>query len=103
MTDSTQPPEASSDPSPADADGPDGPGSSSSSGSSDSSGIDDDALPEDLRPGEDNPLAEPLDPDAEETKDVDELGMDDTQDEETTDGPDPDAAGGGSAPEEGGS
>ncbi len=37
------------------------------------------ALPEDLRPGAGNPLAEPLDPDDEATKDVDELGMSDTQ------------------------
>ena len=42
-------------------------------------GISDDQLPDDLKPGEDNPLAEPLDPDAEETKDADELGMDATQ------------------------
>jgi len=32
-------------------------------------GIDDEDLPEDLQPGEDNPLAEPLDPD--EAPDVD--------------------------------
>ena len=38
-------------------------------------GISDDQLPEDLQPGEDNPLAEPLDPEAEETKDPDELDM----------------------------
>ncbi len=38
-------------------------------------GITDDQLPEDLQPGEDNPLAEPLDPD-----DVDrDLEMDATQ------------------------
>ena len=38
-------------------------------------GITDDLLPEDLQPGEDNPLAEPLDPD-----DVDrDLEMDATQ------------------------
>lgn len=49
----------------------------------DPSAISDDQLPEDLQPGEDNPLAEPLDPDAEETKDADELGMDDTQDDTT--------------------
>lgn len=48
-------------------------------------GISDDQLPEDLQPGEDNPLAEPLDPDAEATKDVDELGMGDTQDDTTGD------------------
>ncbi|UUZ58509.1 hypothetical protein [Nocardioides sp. B-3] len=42
-------------------------------------GISDDQLPEDLQPGEDNPLAEPLDPDAEETGDPDDLGMQDTR------------------------
>lgn len=46
-------------------------------------GISDDQLPEDLQPGEDNPLAEPLDPDDEATKDVEELGMDDTQEDTT--------------------
>jgi len=46
-----------------------------------SEGISDDKLPEDLQPGEDNPLAEPLDPDAEETKDRDELEMDATQED----------------------
>ncbi|GAB3255445.1 hypothetical protein GCM10027425_15520 [Alteromonas gracilis] len=45
-------------------------------------GIDDDQLPEDLRPDDDNPLAKPLDPDAEETKDLDELDMRATQDED---------------------
>jgi hypothetical protein len=44
-------------------------------------GISDDQLPEDLQPGEDNPLAEPLDPDAEGTKDRDELEMDATQED----------------------
>ena len=44
-------------------------------------GISDDQLPEDLQPGEDNPLAEPLDPDAEETKSQDELEMDATQED----------------------
>ena len=43
-------------------------------------GIDDEQLPEDLRPDDDNPLAKPLDPDAEETKDLDELDMRATQD-----------------------
>jgi len=43
------------------------------------SGITDDQLPEDLQPGEDNPLAEPLDPDDEATKDTDTLEMDATQ------------------------
>lgn len=45
--------------------------------------ISDEQLPEDLQPGEDNPLAEPLDPDAEETRDAEELGMQDTQDDTT--------------------
>lgn len=44
-------------------------------------GIDDEQLPEDVRPGDDNPLAEPLDPDDEATKDLDELDMDATQDD----------------------
>ena len=44
-------------------------------------GISDDQLPEDLQPGEDNPLAEPLDPDDEATKDRDELAMDATQED----------------------
>ena len=44
-------------------------------------GISDDQLPEDLQPGEDNPLAEPLDPDAEETKSREELEMDATQED----------------------
>ena len=47
----------------------------------DPSAISDDQLPEELQPGEDNPLAVPLDPDDEATKDADELGMDDTQDD----------------------
>ena len=44
-------------------------------------GISDDQLPDDLQPGEDNPLAEPLDPDAEETKSKEELEMDATQED----------------------
>ena len=46
-------------------------------------GISDEQLPEDLQPGEDNPLAEPLDPDDEATKDPEELGMDDTVEDTT--------------------
>lgn len=38
-------------------------------------GISDEQLPEDLQPGEDNPLAEPLDPEAAGTKDPEELDM----------------------------
>ncbi|MCY7401009.1 MAG: hypothetical protein LH477_08635 [Nocardioides sp.] len=45
------------------------------------SGITDDQLPEDLQPGEDNPLAEPLDPDDEATKDTDTLELDATQED----------------------
>lgn len=48
--------------------------------------ITDDQLPEDVRPGEDNPLAEPLDPDDEATKSSEELGMRDTQDSSEDDG-----------------
>jgi len=44
-------------------------------------GISDDQLPEDLQPGDDNPLAEPLDPDDEATKDTDTLEMDATQED----------------------
>lgn len=45
-------------------------------GSQDSGeGIGDDQLPEDLQPGEDNPLAEPLDPNDEDTPDPEELDM----------------------------
>ncbi len=64
---STETPQASSGTSPADADH--------------SGGIADDQLPEDVRPGEDNPLAEPLDPDDEATKSREELEMDATQED----------------------
>ena len=73
-------PQASSTTSEADADHRASPRPPTASGSPASS---DDQLPEDLQPGEDNPLAEPLDPDAEETKDPEELGMQDTQDDTT--------------------
>ena len=63
---STQPPQASSGTSPADSDHS---GDSASPDSATIGGISDDQLPEDLQPGEDNPLAEPLDPDDEATKD----------------------------------
>ncbi len=46
-------------------------------------GIDDDQLPEDLVPSEDNPLAESLDPD--EAKDVDLLGEGKTADQSESD------------------
>lgn len=38
-------------------------------------GIDDEQLPEDLQPSEDNPLAQPLDPDDEDTPDPEDLDM----------------------------
>lgn len=78
MTDQSETPRASSTTSEADADN-----TSPSAAPDDASlaGIGDEQLPEDLQPGEDNPLAEPLDPDDEATKDPDELGMDDTQDD----------------------
>lgn len=49
------------------------------------SGISDDQLPEDLRPGDDNPLAKPLDPDDEATRSREELEMDATQDDNDND------------------
>ena len=80
MTDQSETPEASSRTSEADADN-----TSASAAPDDASlaGISDDQLPEDLQPGEDNPLAVPLDPDDEATKDAAELGMDDTQEDTT--------------------
>lgn len=80
MTENAQTPEASSNTSEADADHT---GGTPSPDDAQVAGIGDDQLPEDLQQGEDNPLAEPLDPDAEETKDADELGMADTQDDTT--------------------
>ena len=44
-------------------------------------GISDEQLPEDLQPSEDNPLAQPLDPDDEATKSQEELQMDATQED----------------------
>ena len=38
-------------------------------------GIDDSQLPEDLQPSEENPLAQPLDPDDEDTPDPEDLDM----------------------------
>lgn len=75
MTESSDVPQASSTTSEADADHE---GGSQSPDDQHLAGVTDDQLPEDLQPGEDNPLAEPLDPDDESTKDRDELGMDDT-------------------------
>lgn len=93
MTDPTNVPEASSEPSPADADGPQTPETDPKTDLGGSSGIADEQLPEDLQPGEDNPLAEPLDPEAEETKDLDELGMDETQEDDGDDEDDRDDRG----------
>jgi hypothetical protein len=76
MTDSTNLPQASATTSEADADDR---GGSTSPDEPTVGGISDDQLPEDLQPGEDNPLAEPLDPDDEDTKSREELGMDETQ------------------------
>jgi hypothetical protein len=75
---STDTPKSSSTTSEADADHA---GGTQSPDDATLGGISDDQLPEDLQPGEDNPLAEPLDPDAEETKDRDELEMDATQED----------------------
>ena len=76
--DSNDTPKSSSGTSEADADHS---GGTASPDDATLGGISDDQLPEDLQPGEDNPLAEPLDPDAEETKDRDELEMDATQED----------------------
>ena len=75
---STDTPKAGSGTSPADADHS---GGTASPDEATLGGISDDQLPEDLQPGEDNPLAEPLDPDDEATKDQDELEMDATQED----------------------
>lgn len=81
MSESTDAPQASSGTSPADEDHAGGDSPQDGSGDEQAQGISDDQLPEDLQPGEDNPLAEPLDPDAEETKSRDELEMDATQED----------------------
>ncbi len=73
---STDTPKAGSGTSPADADHS---GGTASPDDATLGGISDDQLPEDLQPGEDNPLAEPLDPDDEATKSREELEMDATQ------------------------
>ena len=75
---STETPQASSGTSPADSDHS---GDTASPDSERIGGISDDQLPEDLQPGEDNPLAEPLDPDDEATKSREELEMDATQED----------------------
>ena len=76
---STETPRSSSGTSPADADHE---GGTASPESATLGGISDDQLPEDLQPGEDNPLANPLDPDDEATKSREELEMDATQAED---------------------
>ena len=75
---STETPRSTSGTSPADADHS---GDTTSPDSATLGGISDDQLPEDLQPGEDNPLAEPLDPDDEATKSREELEMDATQED----------------------
>ena len=76
--DSTDTPKATSGTSEADADHS---GGTTSPASETIGGVSDDQLPEDLQPGEDNPLAEPLDPDAEDTKSREDLEMDATQED----------------------
>jgi hypothetical protein len=73
---SSETPQSSAGTSPADADHS---GGTTSPDSESIGGISDDQLPEDLQPGEDNPLAEPLDPEADGTKSREELEMDATQ------------------------
>ena len=78
QTEPGETPEAGSGTSPADSDHS---GGTASPDQATLGGISDEQLPEDLQPGEDNPLAEPLDPDDEATKDQDELQMDATQED----------------------
>lgn len=75
---STETPRSEVGTSPADADHS---GDTASPDSATLGGISDDQLPDDLQPGDDNPLAEPLDPEAEETKSREELEMDATQED----------------------
>src|SRR5687767_14714905 len=77
MSESTNPPQAeTASTSEADADHS---GESTMPDEATAGRISDEQLPEDLQPGEDNPLAEPLDPEDEDTKSPEELGMDQTQ------------------------
>jgi hypothetical protein len=71
-------PEATSGTSPADSDHS---GGTASPDEATIAGISDDQLPEDLQPSDDNPLAQPLDPDDEATKSQEELEMDATQED----------------------
>lgn len=91
MTESTEEPQASTGTSPADSDHE---GGSAAPDEQSIAGVDDDQLPEDLQPTDDNPLAQPLDPEDENTKDLDELDMDATQDgaDDGTDDEEPEAA-----------
>jgi hypothetical protein len=71
-------PQAASGTSKADADHA---GETASPESATVGGISDEQLPEDLQPRDDNPLAQPLDPDDESTKSQEELQMDATQED----------------------
>lgn len=79
MTESTEEPQASTGTSPADSDHE---GGSAAPDGQSIAGVGDEQLPEDLQPTDDNPLAQPLDPEDENTKDLDELDMDATQDDD---------------------
>lgn len=72
MTESTNPPQASSTTSEADADNSSG---TTAPDEPTLGGISDDELPDDLQPTDDNPLAKPLDPDDENTKSREELDL----------------------------
>ena len=78
-SESAETPQAASGTSKADADHD---GETASPESASVRGISDEQLPEDLQPNEDNPLAQPLDPDDESTKSREELEMDATQEED---------------------
>lgn len=78
LSESGETPRAASGTSKADADHT---GETASPESATVGGISDEQLPEDLQPSEDNPLAQPLDPDDESTKSQEELQMDATQED----------------------
>ena len=78
LSESGETPRATSGTSKADADHA---GETASPGAATVGGISDEQLPEDLQPSEDNPLAQPLDPDDESTKSQEELQMDATQED----------------------
>jgi hypothetical protein len=82
-TDSSQPerqnPGEGNEQTPPSAEGDTAPTQSSGAGGSDATGrIDDDQLPEDLQPSDDNPLAKPLDEDDDGNSGL-SLGSDDSQ------------------------